>query len=186
MATVPALMTGEQLLDLPSDGVERWLVRGELRERPMTYRNKRHSRVEARTAYLISAWNDIQPQPRGIVVSGEAGFRIVNEPDTVVGIDVAYVSAEGVERSEQSNLYEGPPVLAVEILSPSDTQERIEDRVRLFQDAGVELIWLVAPGLKTVTVLRAGAQPVMFNEGQQIEGVPELPGLVLPVGRLFE
>lgn len=186
MATTSALMTGEQWLDLPFDGTERCLVRGELREHPTTWRNKRHSRAEARIARFLDEWNDSQPSPRGLIVSGEAGFRLSRDPDTVVGIDVAYVSAEVEERSVTSNLFEGPPVLAVEILSPSDTQERIEERVRLFRDAGVPLVWLVDPALKTVTILQADEPPRMVNATQQIQDLPLLPGLALPVSRIFE
>jgi len=40
MSTVSTLMTTEQLLALPDDGKERELIRGELREREMTRRNK--------------------------------------------------------------------------------------------------------------------------------------------------
>src|SRR5688572_30356502 len=49
-ATAPKLMTVEEFLALPEDGVERWLIRGQLREsRPeqegegMTKRNRIHS-----------------------------------------------------------------------------------------------------------------------------------------------
>ncbi len=50
----PSLMTTEQMLALPEDGVERELIRGQLREKPMTRRSRRHSRTEAAVAYLLS------------------------------------------------------------------------------------------------------------------------------------
>jgi hypothetical protein len=39
------LMTTEQLLALPRNGTERWLIQGQLREKPMTVRNRVHSRI---------------------------------------------------------------------------------------------------------------------------------------------
>ena len=42
--TLPTVTT-EQLLAMPDDGMERWLIRGELREKPMTVRNRFHSRA---------------------------------------------------------------------------------------------------------------------------------------------
>jgi hypothetical protein len=42
MSTV-STMTTAQLLALPDDGVERELIRGELRERPTTRRNRLHA-----------------------------------------------------------------------------------------------------------------------------------------------
>jgi len=47
-------MTTEELLALPEDGVDRYLIRGLLREKPMTKRNRWHTRVEARIVYLLS------------------------------------------------------------------------------------------------------------------------------------
>ena len=42
MATVVTPMTTEEMLALPDNGMERWLIDGELRERPMTVRNRFH------------------------------------------------------------------------------------------------------------------------------------------------
>jgi hypothetical protein len=75
MSVGTALMTADEFLALPNDGVERWLVRGEVREFGMMVRNRWHSRVEARVVQSLLNWLDLQPLPRGAVYSGEAGFR---------------------------------------------------------------------------------------------------------------
>ena len=89
------LMTAEEFLALPTDdSIDRWLIRGELREMPMAYRNRYRC---ASTAYVTAEfvnWARTQPEPRGRVLNGDAGFRLPGEPPTLVGIDVAYVSAE--------------------------------------------------------------------------------------------
>src|SRR5258707_10626764 len=92
------LMTTEEMLALPENGVERWLVRGQLREKPMTYRNRWHSRIMVRVAKLLDNWLDRQPEPRGQVLCGEAGVRLQRDPDTTFGVDVVYVSAETAAR----------------------------------------------------------------------------------------
>jgi hypothetical protein len=94
VAAVPAVMTTEELLGLPQDGVDRWLIRGQLREKPMAVRNRWHSRIMIRVGKLLDNWLDQQPAPRGSVLGGEAGVRLRRNPDTTVGIDVVYVSAE--------------------------------------------------------------------------------------------
>lgn len=97
MSTADALlMTAEEFLALPDDGKERWLIRGQLREKgaTMSYRNRFHSWVEAQIAFLLNSWLRDQPQPRGAVHSGEVGCRLTD--DTVVGIDVAFFSVETV------------------------------------------------------------------------------------------
>jgi Uma2 family endonuclease len=95
-ATSPKLMTVEEFLALPDDGVERWLIRGELREKQdtdMTRRNKLHSITEARITGILSNWLHRQPEPRGEVVCGEPRIIIRQSPATVSAcVDIAIIS----------------------------------------------------------------------------------------------
>lgn len=187
MATVAAPMTTEEMLALPDNGVERWLVSGELRERPMTVRNRFHSRVMIRAGKFLDNWLDEQPTPRGQVLGGEAGVRLSHDPDTTVGIDVVYVSAEVVvAQTGDTTLIDGVPTLAVEILSPKDTVEEIHDKLTLYRQAGVSVVWVLDPYDQTVTVHRSDAEPELFNIHQELSGEPHLPGFRVPVARLFE
>ena len=182
------LMTLEDVLALPDDDdVDREVIRGQLREYGMTRRNRWHADTESTIVHLLQSWLDIQPKPRGRVFSGEAGFRIAREPMTLVGIDVAYISArQWAETSADSVFLEGPPVLAVEVLSPSDTKKRIDEKSAEYLRAGVALIWLVDPTLKTVTVLRPDADPELFNVRHELTAEPHLPGFRVRVAEIFE
>jgi Uma2 family endonuclease len=179
-------MNTEELLALPENGTERWLIRGELWEKPMTRRNKFHSNTESRIVGELRIWLRQQPEPRGDVFSGEAGFRLRRDPDTTVGIDVAYVTAEYLARqSGDSTLLEGPPLVAVEILSPNDTQDEIDVKVRDYLAAGVELVWIVNPRLYTVTVFRRDGSVQTFDNRTELTAEPHLPGFRVPVSSLF-
>lgn len=180
-------MTTEELLALPeNDKVERWLLKGRLIERPMTRRSFSHSKTEARIAQLLHNWLDKQPGPRGMVLSGEAGFRLSRSPDSSVGIDVAYISAEQVAAtSKRAFLIDGPPVLAVEILSPSDRNDDVTDKVWEYIDAGVKLVWRVEPVLGLITVFRPEAEPEAFNIHGYLDGEPHLPGFRVAVAEIF-
>jgi Uma2 family endonuclease len=184
---VATLLTTEELLAMPEDGVDRDLIRGQLREKPMTRRNRPHSGATANVTYLLEAWRRLQPRPRGQVLSGEAGFRIRRDPDTTVGIDVAYISAKlAVNTPEHAKLVDGPPVLAVEILSPSDKHEEIMEKVQEYLEAGVALVWIIDPVLRTVTVCRPDAEPALFNVNQELTAEPHLPGFHVAVAEIFE
>lgn len=151
MSVGTALMTADEFLALPNDGVERWLVRGEVREFGMMVRNRWHSRVEARVVQSLLNWLDLQPLPRGAVYSGEAGFRLATNPDQIVGIDVALVSAEVARLNPRdTTLVDGVPTLAVEISSPSDTFDDIENKVQTYLDAGVRMVWQVNSRRRTI------------------------------------
>src|SRR4051794_18072242 len=99
MAVGTEILTTEELLAMPDDGVTRELIKGELRESDMTTRGRPHCRVEVRLSAILFAWLDRQPSPRGQVYAGELRVRLRRNPDTFVGIDLAYVSAEIEERS---------------------------------------------------------------------------------------
>jgi Uma2 family endonuclease len=180
-------MTAEEFLALPDDGKERDLIRGELREWDIrTYRSRRHGRTEARTAQHLWNWSDRQPEPRGEVMDGDVGFRIRRNPDTILGIDVAYISAELARKTpEDASVIDGLPTLMVEVLSPSNTQEQITEKVQQCLAAGVPLVWVADPVFRTVTVYRPGAEPELFNSHQELVGDPLLPGLRVPVAALF-
>lgn len=187
MSGTVVLMNTEELLALPENGTERDLIRGELRERPMTRRNRFHASGEARIAHFLLTWVMQQPPPRGDVYSGEVGCILRRNPDTTVGIDVAYFSAATVaQQSVTTTLIEGSPVLAVEILSPTDKQEEIDEKISEYISAGVALVWIVNPRHHTVTVFRPGAEPELFNVTQQLAAEPHLPGFRVPVAAIFE
>lgn len=208
MSTVnpPRTMTVEEFLALPDDGVHRELIEGEVRvvrQEPwddpnapvipvssekiaMTTRNRFHSRIEARFTQHLSNWLDTRPEPRGEIVCGEVGFKLGGTRESLVGIDVAYASAELVASvdPEERSYYDGPPTLAVEILSPSDTHEDVVSMIGLYLKFGV-VVWVVDPDLQTVAVYKPGELPQSFNESQDLVGDPYLPGFRIPVSRLF-
>ena len=186
IAELPRVITAEDLANLPDDGIERDLIRGELRERPMTRRNPEHSEVESSVAFLLKDWLRLNPKTGGKVHSGEAGFRLRRNPDTFVGIDVAYVSPEQVAAHDKTlKFYDGPPVLAVEILSPSDSTESIVEKVALYLEVGT-VVWVIDPYFETVAIHRPGQKVETLNTDHELSGEPYLPGFQAKVAEFFE
>jgi len=193
MASATTLMTTEDLLAMPDDGVERWLIRGELREKrpqeggpPATLRNRHHSRTLVLVGHCLANCVEKLPEPRERLFCGHVGVRLQRAPDTTVGLDLAYVSTEVMSRqTDEMPLVDGVLMLAAEILSPSDTQEEIHEKIDEYLAVGVRLVWVLDPHDRTVTVYRPGARPELFNEGQELTGDPHLPGFRVPVARLF-
>ena len=68
----PPIVTGDDLFGLPDDGIEREFIRGQLRERPMTRRSRRHSRTTTRLARFLDSWLDKQSEPKGEILTGDA------------------------------------------------------------------------------------------------------------------
>lgn len=180
------LMTAEEFLALPEDSnVERLLIQGRVIEVPMTRRSYPHSSTEANIAYLLKVWRKTQGGD-WIVASGEAGSYLRREPDSIVGTDVAVFEAEAVpSASDKTTLFTRPPVLAVEILSPIDTQEIVQAKVDDYLAAGVPLVWVVDPHFRTVVVHRPDGSPEMFSGDEELSGDPHLPGLGIVAKDVF-
>ncbi|MEZ6059545.1 MAG: Uma2 family endonuclease [Planctomycetaceae bacterium] len=187
MSTVESpLLTTADLLAMPDDGMDRELIRGRLTERPMTRRNRFHTYAESKLSYLLNNWLVGLAKPCGEVHSGEVGTILRRDPDSTVGIDVAFFSADVMARqTNETTLIDGPPLLAVEILSPSDRMEDIHDKVVEYLDTGVPLVWVVDPVFRTVQVHRPDQQPESFNVNQILSGGDILPGLEISVADIF-
>jgi Uma2 family endonuclease len=179
-------VTIEQLLAMPDDGIDRELIRGELRKTPTTKRNRFHTYLVIRLARFLDQWLDSQPEPCGEVHTGEVGTIPQRNPDSTVGIDVAYFSAETIARqTDQTTLVEGTPRLAVEVLSPPDKVEEIYEKVREYRSNGVEPVWIVDPYFETIQVHRRGRAPVTYNHEHRVNGGDVLPGLDFAVVDIF-
>lgn len=189
MSDTPAvtLMTSEQLFALPpSKKVDRWLFRGELRESKVTKRNPNHTGAVMALGRILGNWAVEDPATRGRVHGAEAYFRIRRDPETNVGIDVALASPEQQAAvRKKTNYIDGPPVLAVEVLSPNDKQRDIDVAIEEYLECGVKLVWIVNPYTETVAVYRADRKPELVNADEELSGEPFLPGFRCPVYQIF-
>ena len=109
----------EDLLSAPDDGIERWLIRGALRENSRSdcrLRTPDHAGALAGIAAALKSWRDCLAEPGG---RAYARVWVKLRPDTLMDIDVAYVSA-GLRATTPKGrkVIDGVPILAVEILSP--------------------------------------------------------------------
>jgi len=184
----------EAYLDLPNDGRRRWIVDGQVRDLGfenaeseqvgMTVRNRLHSYVMVNLATELNVWLRCLTDPRGWIVCGEAGVRLPGM-DTTVGVDIAYIPADVVARQDDSTtLIAGLPQLIVEILSPSDTIDLIEEMLALYLRAGVPRVWLVYPRRQEL-VSYAPNEPGRFYTAGDTLTDDLFPGLSIPLGRVF-
>ena len=81
-------------------------------------------------------------------------------------------------------MYDGPPILAVEILSPSDKHEDTVDTVATYLEVGT-IVWLIDPDFQTVTVCQPGENPRTFNIDDEFQADPYLPGFRIRIADLL-
>jgi Uma2 family endonuclease len=77
------------------------------------------------------------------------------------------------------------PDLAVEVLSEGNTPGEMQRKLKDYFFAGVRLVWFVNPDARTVQVYTAPDQSTVLSEPQTLEGGLVLPGLRVPLQKLF-
>ena len=77
------------------------------------------------------------------------------------------------------------PALVVEVISPNDTAEEVDDKMRRWFAAGVELGWVIYPKGRTVTVYRALDDIRILTANDTLDGGTVVPGFHCRVGELF-
>jgi Uma2 family endonuclease len=164
------------------DDRRRELVRGEVRE--MAPAGSDHGIIANRIAFHLSQF--VYGASIGEVFAAETGFVLSRNPDTVRAPDVSFVRAERTASTGRpAGYWPGPPDLAVEVLSPTDTVELTEEKVDDYLQAGTAEVWIVNPRRKTLTIHRQGVNPVILREHQELISSDLLPGFRLLVGDVF-
>jgi len=179
------MMITEQLVALPDDGLDRWLVRGELQSRPWKHRTPDESSAMTGVAFAIEQWAQQERLERGVVLI-DAYHRLSDSPDTTLGIDVSLISSRQWAAARHRPFVEGCPILAAKIISQSDTHETVTDAVREYLDTGVSVVWVVDPDFETVSAYTRSEEPRLFSRGQELTAEPHLPGFRVRVAELFE
>ncbi|MBX9579555.1 MAG: Uma2 family endonuclease [Gemmataceae bacterium] len=121
---------------------------------------------------------------RGYVLSNDTGVVLEEEPGTVVGPDVAYCVDANEYDEVEPRWVETPPVLAVEVLSPTNKTTEMNEKVADYLRAGVRVVWLADPETKTLTVYRPDRSLVVLKPGDDLTA-DELPGFACKVGDFF-
>jgi Uma2 family endonuclease len=120
------------------------------------------------------------------VYGADGGFVLFADRQTVLVPDVAFVAAERVPLgSARKRFPRLAPDLVVEVFSPSDRLSEALNKVRLYLEAGVRLVWLVDPDKRTVTVFRPDAAPETLDATMTIDGGEVLPGFSASVSAMF-
>ncbi len=181
MATTQ-LLTAEDLWALSDDGHRYHLIRGELHR--MAPAGGEHASVEMTIGALL--WTYARSRKLGTVFGSDAGFVLTRAPDTLLSPDVAFVRADRLPPKErQIGFLELAPDLAVEVISPSERPGDVAEKVRIYLAAGVQMVLVVEPRPKTITVHTQGQAPRVLHEGDDLGGGDVLTGFNVPVAEVF-
>jgi Uma2 family endonuclease len=180
MESSQTLLTAADLLAL-EDGLRHELVNGELTT--MTPSGSEHGLITAALAQLVRT--HVAASGLGLVFGAEAGFRLTTDPDTVRAPDLAFVRRARIPATGiPTGFWPGAPDLAAEVVSPSDTYEHVAAKVADWLRAGTEVVWVVNPRARSVTV-HTSAGVTILSEAEQMTGGTTIPGFTCGVQEIF-
>ncbi len=181
-ATLTKPVTADELLAMPDDGYRYELVEGELRR--MSPAGDEHGQVGMELA--IPLGSHVKKNKLGKLYLAETGFLIRTNPDTVRAPDIAFVRMERIKQTPGIKGYRvGAPDLAVEVVSPGDTVNEVEDKVAEWLEVGARMVWVVSPKLHTVTVYRSLTDIVTLTAKDKLDGGEVVPGFQMNVAEIF-
>jgi Uma2 family endonuclease len=182
MNPTQALLTADELFALPDDGFRHELIRGELQS--MTPAGSEHGVITMRLAGRI--FSHVESRQLGEVFTAETGFKLSSNPDTVRAPDLAFVRRERIpEGGIPRGFWPGAPDLAAEVVSPGDTYEEVEEKVADWLRAGAELVWIINPRRRTVTIHGRNEAIRILTETDQLTGGAVIPGFTCAIAELF-
>lgn len=183
----PHLLTAEEFFDLADsiEGGKLELVRGEvITHMPV---GGVHSKIAGLIIKFLLRFID---QHAIGEVGPELGVTLQRNPDIVFAPDVAFVASDRLPGGVlPEGLLEGPPTLAVEIVSPNDRDHEVSDKVDEYLRCGTPRVWVVRPRTRTVTVYRPDNTARIYHRGETLDsddaGFPA-EGFALPLDDLFD
>ena len=168
MAVATRLSVAEYLQRNDSPACE--LVAGELIAKPMPTRS--HVRMQARLEELLKRFEAqaLGETYRELTIRHEDDFRI---PDLVF-------IAQG-SRFEDDILTD-PPILCIEVVSPSQRQSELFAKCEIYHDWGVPYCWVIDPVAKSVWEYHRHSQVTSMTDDQSLTAGE----IKLLVSNLFE
>jgi Uma2 family endonuclease len=100
----------------------------------------------------------------------ELGFRLSSSPDTVRAPDLSFIRRERLpDEGLPRGFWQGPPDLAVEVLSPDDRPSDIRAKVAEYLKHHVPLVVVIDPDERRVTAHRRSSPPNTLGIAQILD-----------------
>ena len=179
-------MTADEFFDSPFvEGFE--LVKGKIVPKGGRFETAmptgaKHGAVTDELETRIS--NFVRENNLGRVFAAETGFILAE--GTVRGIDISFVGNEKLaEFGIPGTFFPTAPDLAVEVISPGNTSDEIQEKIEEYLSAGTKLVWIVYPKQKIVQVHRQSNVIRVLREADELNGEDVLPNFKVRLNEIF-
>ena len=147
---------------------------------PMSMPTMEHGGIGSNIVILLGS--HIRQHKLGKIYTAETTFRIGESGRKP---DVAFVSKARIPENERQ-ASPVPPDLAIEVVSPTDKVYDVLEKVLEYLDAGTQMVWVIEPVFKTVTVYRSQSDIKIFTLNDILTGEEVVEGFQCAVAEIFE
>ena len=183
MTTQKTLLTADEFYLFCCENDGRYeLVKGEVIElSPVNYM---HGMSSGRIYHYMFSY--LLENPIGDLFI-DTGYLLEQDPDTVRGPDVAFLTRERLAGRDINapGFQPGPPDIAIEVISPSNRPGEMRRKLREYFDSGAQRVWYVYPDSRSVAVHFPDGSVRHYAESDTLEDPELLPGFALPVRAIF-
>jgi Uma2 family endonuclease len=176
-------LTPDDLLRMPDEGQGFELVDGKLVKLNVSYLS---SFVAGNVLALLTA--HIRPKNLGWVSSVGVSFRCFPDaPNKVRRADVSFHQLDRLtpDQARAEGHCTVVPDLVVEVVSPNDLSNAVNEKRADWFATGARLVWVVHPPQQTVHAYRTDGAVALFTAADPLTGGPVLPDFRVPVAELF-
>ena len=182
-AIASKIWTDEEFMALPDDGHHYEIINGELID--MGNSGALHGYVCSTLVILLGGY--VRQHNLGAMLDSSTAFKMKNGNKR--SPDIAFFAKERLQGMAvlPSGYLEGAPDLAVEVLSPDNTVEEIDDKLTEYFENGSRLVWVINPIQHYVLVYRSAEEPDRLLKGKDsLDGEEVIPGFSLAIADLFQ
>jgi len=175
------LVTADELLAMPDDGMRRELIAGEVVV--MTPAGGEHGQLAMDLMAEVRSWS--KQQQLGRCFAAETGFRLASDPDTVRAPDGAFIRAARVPEPIPAGFMTVMPDLALEVVSPDDRKREVLAKVGDWWKRRSRCLGLW-PAERRMNDFRSVSDVTVLEEADTLTCEELLPGFALPLRELFD
>ena len=130
-------------------------------------------------------WN--RQSKLGVVFDSSTGFTFPNGAKRSPDVSWIEISRwHELTKQQQRRFAPIAPDFVLELLSPNDRLQDVQQKMREYQECGVKLGWLIYPDEKRVEIYRLGKDIETLIAPQSLSGENLMPGLIVELNEIFD
>ena len=135
--------------------------------------------------FQVKLWN--KQTKLGKVFDSSGGFKLSN--GAVRSPDVSWVTLvkwNSLTKQQRRKFAPIDPDFVLELMSPTDEVNELQNKMREYIDCGVKLGWLINPDARQVEIYRLGQDKEILDNPLTLSGEDIMPGLVVDLSEIFD